>query len=93
MKYVDEFRDPDKAQIAGRRRSDALVPTRIARDQARPLHIMEVCGGHTHAIFRYGIETMLPDGDRVGARPGLSGLRAADGTRRRLRGPRRAARA
>src|SRR5437588_9614991 len=22
---------------------------------------MEVCGGHTHAIFRYGIETMLPD--------------------------------
>ena len=22
---------------------------------------MEVCGGHTHAIFRYGLETMLPD--------------------------------
>jgi hydrogenase expression/formation protein HypD len=26
----------------------------------RPLHIMEVCGGHTHSIFRYGVEGMLP---------------------------------
>src|SRR5207249_712295 len=29
--------------------------------RSRPLYIMEVCGGHTHAIFRYGIETMLPE--------------------------------
>ena len=26
----------------------------------RPLYIMEVCGGHTHSIFRYGLEGMLP---------------------------------
>jgi hydrogenase expression/formation protein HypD len=26
----------------------------------RPLHVMEICGGHTHSIFRYGIEGMLP---------------------------------
>lgn len=57
MKYVDEFRDPEKAKVllgeihtlAGRLKKD------------RPLQIMEVCGGHTHAIFRYGIESMLPD--------------------------------
>jgi hydrogenase expression/formation protein HypD len=39
--------------------------TRLAaglhKGKGRPLQIMEVCGGHTHAIFRYGIETMLPD--------------------------------
>ena len=30
-------------------------------DRSRPIQIMEVCGGHTHAIFRYGIEGMLPE--------------------------------
>jgi hydrogenase expression/formation protein HypD len=59
MKYVDEFRDPDKARslITEIR---ALIP-RIPRPDARPLQIMEVCGGHTHAIFRYGIQQMLPE--------------------------------
>ncbi len=59
MKYVDEFRDPDKARslITEIR---ALIP-RIPRPSARPLQIMEVCGGHTHAIFRYGIQQMLPE--------------------------------
>ncbi len=59
MKYVDEFRDPDKARslITEIR---ALIP-RIPRPNARPLQIMEVCGGHTHAIFRYGIQQMLPE--------------------------------
>jgi hydrogenase expression/formation protein HypD len=28
--------------------------------RTRPLQIMEVCGGHTHTIFRYGLEQMLP---------------------------------
>ena len=32
----------------------------IGRAGHRPLQIMEVCGGHTHSIFRYGIEGMLP---------------------------------
>jgi hydrogenase expression/formation protein HypD len=57
MKYVDEFRDRDKAA--------ALVReiTTVARSfrQDRPIQIMEVCGGHTHAIFRYGLEGMLPE--------------------------------
>jgi hydrogenase expression/formation protein HypD len=59
MKYVDEFRDPDKARsLVAEIRS--LIP-RIPRPDARPLQIMEVCGGHTHAIFRYGIQQMLPE--------------------------------
>jgi len=59
MKFVDEFRDPDKAQFL-LTEIRALVG-RIERCRSRPLSIMEVCGGHTHAIFRYGIETMLPE--------------------------------
>ena len=60
--------------------------------EPRPLQIMEVCGGHTHTIFRYGIEDLLPASDRVRARPRLPGLRAADGPGRRLRRAGRAAR-
>jgi hydrogenase expression/formation protein HypD len=56
MKYVDEFRDPAKARALVRD-IEKLV-ARIA--PTRPLAIMEVCGGHTHSIFRYGIEGMLP---------------------------------
>jgi hydrogenase expression/formation protein HypD len=56
MKYVDEFRDPVKAK--------ALIGQieRLVKQIApqRPLAMMEVCGGHTHSIFRYGIEGMLP---------------------------------
>jgi hydrogenase expression/formation protein HypD len=59
MRFVDEFRDPDKAQIL-LREIRALV-RRIDACRSRPLCLMEVCGGHTHAIFRYGIETLLPD--------------------------------
>lgn len=58
MKYVDEFRDADKAQSL-LREIDKLV-ARIDICRHRPLSIMEVCGGHTHAIFKFGIETMLP---------------------------------
>jgi hydrogenase expression/formation protein HypD len=57
MKYVDEFRDRDKAGAL--RREIAAVTASIG--PVRPIQIMEVCGGHTHAIFRYGLEAMLPD--------------------------------
>src|SRR5215475_1401903 len=52
MKYVDEYRDADAAQI--------LVKeiARLSKDQ--PLQIMEVCGGHTHTIYKHGIEDLLP---------------------------------
>ncbi len=58
MKYVDEFRDRQKAQ-ALTAEIERLV-SRIETARRRPLQIMEVCGGHTHSIFRYGIEGMLP---------------------------------
>jgi hydrogenase expression/formation protein HypD len=59
MKYVDEFRDSAKAAVLA-----AEIRTLVSRmdiPAGRPLHIMEVCGGHTHSIFRYGIEGMLPE--------------------------------
>jgi len=58
MKYADEFRDQAKAQALVRE-IEALVAG-IPLVRRRPLHLMEVCGGHTHSIFRYGLEGMLP---------------------------------
>jgi len=58
MKYLDEFRDRVKAAVLVKE-IDALVAT-MAIPEGRPLYIMEVCGGHTHTIFRYGVEGMLP---------------------------------
>ena len=59
MKFIDEFRDP----VAARQLAQALRATvaRMGVSRRRPLQIMEVCGGHTHTIFRYGIKQMLPD--------------------------------
>ena len=51
MKYVDEYRDGD----AARKLADA-----IARTATRPWTIMEVCGGQTHTIVKYGIDRVLP---------------------------------
>jgi hydrogenase expression/formation protein HypD len=55
MKYLDEYR---KGEIAKR------LAQEIVRLSARigdaPLNLMEVCGGHTHTIFKYGIEDLLP---------------------------------
>jgi len=57
MKYVDEFRDPQKAKalLGEIERLTAIL------ERTEPLKVMEVCGGHTHAIFKYGIEELLPD--------------------------------
>ncbi len=59
MKYVDEFRDPQKLQALMKEINRlALI---LERTPEHPLKIMEVCGGHTHSIFKYGIEELLPD--------------------------------
>jgi hydrogenase expression/formation protein HypD len=58
MKYVDEYRDRDKARILVR--EIETLAGKMELPQNRPIQIMEVCGGHTHSIFRYGIEGMLP---------------------------------
>jgi hydrogenase expression/formation protein HypD len=54
MKYVDEFRNGDLA-----RRLAATI-TREA-NASRTYNIMEFCGGHTHAIFRYGVQDLMPE--------------------------------
>ncbi|MDE2027604.1 MAG: hydrogenase formation protein HypD [Candidatus Omnitrophica bacterium] len=51
MKYLDEYRDPKLAQQLSRQ---------IHKITTRPWVIMEVCGGQTHAIVKYGIDTVLP---------------------------------
>jgi hydrogenase expression/formation protein HypD len=60
MKYASEFRDPvaAKAVLAAiARQAEAIGATRES-----PLHIMEICGGHTHAIFRYGLDKLVHEG-------------------------------
>jgi hydrogenase expression/formation protein HypD len=59
MKYVDEFRDPVKA--SGLIQQIEQLSIRISEKQQKVTKIMEVCGGHTHSIFRYGIEAILPE--------------------------------
>jgi hydrogenase expression/formation protein HypD len=59
MRFADEFRDPDKARVLVAEIARLAVPLAAAR--GRPLQVMEVCGGHTHTIFRYGLKAMLPE--------------------------------
>jgi len=63
VKYIDEFRDGRTARV---------IAAAIAReaDPARRYHIMEFCGGHTHAISRYGIGELLPPNIRLIHGPG-----------------------
>jgi hydrogenase expression/formation protein HypD len=53
VKYVDEFRDPQLIKQA----ADEI---RRLTDPARHYRIMEVCGGHTHAIYRFALADLLP---------------------------------
>jgi hydrogenase expression/formation protein HypD len=54
MKYVDEFRQ----QSLARQLADQIV---IEASTEREYNLMEFCGGHTHAIFRYGVQDLIPD--------------------------------
>ncbi len=63
MKYVDEFRDGELAR--------GLARTIAAEaDSARDYRLMEFCGGHTHAIFRYGVQDLMPPNLRFVHGPG-----------------------
>lgn len=61
MKYLDEYRDPEVAR---------QYVTAIAKVTTKPWTIMEICGGQTHAIVRYGIQNMLPGGITLVHGPG-----------------------
>jgi hydrogenase expression/formation protein HypD len=61
MKHLDEYRDSAAAdKLAGA----------IARTVTRPWTIMEVCGGQTHTIVKYGIDSILPEGIELVHGPG-----------------------
>jgi len=51
VKYLEEYRDPDVA---------AGLLREIRRAVTQPWVLMEVCGGQTHSIVRYGVDRMLP---------------------------------
>ena len=51
MKYLDEYRDRDVAR---------KITDEIARTVTRPWVLMEVCGGQTHCIVKYGLDDLLP---------------------------------
>jgi hydrogenase expression/formation protein HypD len=53
VKYVDEYRDPVLIGNVAREIHTAV-------DAARTYRIMEVCGGHTHSIYRHGLRDVLP---------------------------------
>ena len=53
MKYVDEFRKPELIR-------KAAAEIRRLCDPERHYRLMEVCGGHTHAIYRFGLKDVLP---------------------------------
>lgn len=61
MKYQSEYREPAAAKA---------VLAAIERITTRPWKIMEVCGGQTHTIVKYGIDELLPDGIELIHGPG-----------------------
>ncbi len=52
MKFLDEYREPKAVRSYARK---------IKQITTKPWMIMEICGGHTHAILKYGIDQLLPD--------------------------------
>jgi hydrogenase expression/formation protein HypD len=61
MKYVDEYRDPEKVK--------ALL-AEIGRVVTKPWVLMEICGGQTHAFLHHGLDEMLPGGIELVHGPG-----------------------
>src|SRR5580658_10609212 len=54
MRFVDEFRDAEKAHALAARIAALCEP-------GRQYKLMEVCGGHTHTIYKHGLEDYLPE--------------------------------
>ncbi|MBS3743944.1 MAG: hydrogenase formation protein HypD [Wenzhouxiangellaceae bacterium] len=63
MRYIQGFRDGRTAQALSK-----LIAEEVRAD--RDYHLMEFCGGHTHAVFRHGIPDLLPDNIELVHGPG-----------------------
>jgi hydrogenase expression/formation protein HypD len=63
MRYVDEYRDAELGRAAAAEVLAVVQP-------GRRYKLMEVCGGHTHSIYKYGIEDLLPENVELVHGPG-----------------------
>ena len=63
MRFVDEFRDAEKARALSAKITSLCEP-------GRQYKFMEVCGGHTHTIYKHGLEDYLPEGVSLVHGPG-----------------------
>ncbi|MCD4663989.1 MAG: hydrogenase formation protein HypD [Bacteroidales bacterium] len=61
MKYIDEYRDKELVK---------KLIDRISTKSIRPIRLMEVCGGHTMSIQKFGIPSLLPDTIKLVSGPG-----------------------
>src|SRR5512145_114178 len=61
MKYIDEYRDAKMAEVCARA---------IAAVTTKPWTLMEVCGGQTHTIVKFGVDELLPDKITLAHGPG-----------------------
>ncbi|HYM44582.1 MAG TPA: hydrogenase formation protein HypD [Solirubrobacteraceae bacterium] len=68
MRFSEEFRDAELGRgLAGEIHA---LAERAGAELGRPFKLMEVCGGHTHTIYRYAIESLLPGGVELVHGPG-----------------------
>jgi hydrogenase expression/formation protein HypD len=63
MRFVDEFRDAELGRAVAGEILSLVEP-------GRHYKVMEVCGGHTHSIYKYGIDDLLPDNVELVHGPG-----------------------
>jgi len=63
MRFVDEFRDPQLGRVLAGEILATVEP-------GRHYKIMEVCGGHTHSIYKYGVDDLLPSNVELVHGPG-----------------------
>jgi hydrogenase expression/formation protein HypD len=63
VKFVDEFRDPDLGRALAAEILSLVEP-------GGHYKVMEVCGGHTHSIYKYGVDDLLPDNVELVHGPG-----------------------
>jgi len=63
VKFVDEFRDGELGRAVAAQILDVVEP-------GRHYKVMEVCGGHTHSIYRYGVDDLLPENVELVHGPG-----------------------
>jgi hydrogenase expression/formation protein HypD len=63
MRFVDEFRDAELGRAVAGEILNAVEP-------GRHYKVMEVCGGHTHSIYKYGVDDLLPENVELVHGPG-----------------------